>query len=139
VIVVVGGSGRKVGKTTVMCEIIAATPEANWTAVKITPHAHERTRYGDTERYLAAGAVNALLTNELPAAGGNVIIESTSIVDVIKPDLFLFVVGSEPWKPTAAAHAARADTMVKGHVTPAVLDRIRQALQLQADAGSNAK
>jgi Molybdopterin-guanine dinucleotide biosynthesis protein len=40
VIVVVGGQSRKVGKTTVVCEILRATPERGWIAIKISPHAH---------------------------------------------------------------------------------------------------
>ena len=39
-IVVVGGHSRNIGKTTVMCRLIAATRDANWTAVKITQHGH---------------------------------------------------------------------------------------------------
>lgn len=81
-IVVVGGSGKDVGKTAVVCGVIAALPELAWTAVKITGHEYEpvarvpnaigisnrtiweETTPGadtDTERYLAAGARRALL------------------------------------------------------------------------------
>jgi len=65
-IVVVGGSGRGVGKTALVCGLIAALPEFNWTAIKITGHDHgqpkpvwEETQPGqgtDTARFLAAGA-----------------------------------------------------------------------------------
>jgi hypothetical protein len=76
-IVVVGGQARKVGKTSVAAGLIAATPERNWVAVKISRHEHvaladaspcwkadgwvlteERDRSGntDTSRFLAAGA-----------------------------------------------------------------------------------
>jgi molybdopterin-guanine dinucleotide biosynthesis protein len=129
VIVVVGGSGRKVGKTTVACEIIAATAEARWTAIKITPHAHEPSPHGDTERYLAAGATNALLVGgndvfTLPA--GNVLIESNSILDVIEPDLFVFVEGAGEWKCSALHASGRAQFVVQGHATAAVIDAVRQ-------------
>jgi len=39
-IVVVGGSNRGVGKTALVCGLIAALPEYRWTAVKITGHDH---------------------------------------------------------------------------------------------------
>ena len=84
-IVVIGGHSRSVGKTSVVAGLIAALPEFNWTAVKITQHGHgvcsldgapcecatadhsvaiseERDRSGesDTSRFLVAGAVRAL-------------------------------------------------------------------------------
>lgn len=39
-LVIVGGHTRNIGKTTVVCEVIRATPEANWCAIKITQHGH---------------------------------------------------------------------------------------------------
>jgi hypothetical protein len=86
-IVVIGGHSRSVGKTSVVAGLIAALPEFNWTAVKITQYGHgicsangeacdcatgdhswaiseERDRSGesDTSRFLVAGAVQALWT-----------------------------------------------------------------------------
>ncbi len=80
-IVVVGGHTRNVGKTSLIAGLIAALPEARWTAMKITQFGHgkcsvsgsdcgcavdehafalseERDRSGesDTSRFLAAGA-----------------------------------------------------------------------------------
>lgn len=120
-IVVVGGSSRKVGKTTVVCEIIAATPEARWTAIKVSPDDHEPGPTGDTCRYLAAGAVNARLMKEVPELTGNVILESNRILDVLTPDLFVFVAGDGEWKPNVDKYAKRADFVVHGHDTPPVL------------------
>ena len=70
-IIVVGGGGRGVGKTALVCGLIAALPEFAWTAIKITSHPHlgpepvwEETSAGqrcDTTRYLAAGAARAFL------------------------------------------------------------------------------
>ncbi len=81
---VVGGQCRKVGKTALVVDLIAALREFEWTAVKITPHSdsgcpvngpgcgcapHEHTfaireetnpGTGDTGRFLAAGARRAL-------------------------------------------------------------------------------
>jgi hypothetical protein len=39
-LVAVGGHSRSVGKTSVVCGIIAAIPEARWQAIKITQHGH---------------------------------------------------------------------------------------------------
>jgi hypothetical protein len=84
-LVVVGGHSRSVGKTSVVAGLIAALPELEWTAVKITQYGHgvcsangdacdcatadhswaiseERDRSGksDTSRFLLAGARRAL-------------------------------------------------------------------------------
>jgi len=88
--IVVGGSGRNVGKTTLVCGLIAALPEFGWTAVKITGHSHgvdelvyeekivvqecaggEGRTFAqgtDTARYLTAGARRALLVTARGAA-----------------------------------------------------------------------
>jgi len=80
-LVVIGGHSRSVGKTSVVAGLIAALPEFDWTAVKITQYGHgvcsangqpcdcatgdhswaiseERDRSGesDTSRFLIAGA-----------------------------------------------------------------------------------
>ena len=79
-IVVVGGSAKDIGKTALVCAIISALRDFDWTAVKITAHDYiadsvdqvsasvgqscEETEAGsetDTSRYLAAGARRALL------------------------------------------------------------------------------
>jgi hypothetical protein len=84
-IVVIGGHSRSIGKTSVVAGLIAALPEYDWTAVKITQYGHgvcsangapcdcatadhawavseEKDRSGesDTSRFLLAGAVRAL-------------------------------------------------------------------------------
>jgi hypothetical protein len=128
VIVVVGGNRRKAGKTTVVCEIISAIPEAHWTAIKLTPHAHEPADYGDTERYKEAGAVKALLGSELPECSGNLIIESNSIMDDLKPDLFVFVDAGGEWKASALTHLPKADFIVYGKASDELLARVRMML-----------
>jgi molybdopterin-guanine dinucleotide biosynthesis protein len=131
-IVVVGGSSRKVGKTTVMCEIINVTREAGWTALKISPHDHQPGHFGDTDRYIAAGAVKAQLMNDSHAWNsfdGNLIIESNAILDLMTPDIFVFVAGSGEWKSSAVKHADKADFTVYGHVTPELIERIRAFLR----------
>jgi len=115
-ILVVGGSGKGVGKTALVCGLITALPEFHWSAVKITSHTHtgnaaicEETTAGqgtDTARYLAAGAELALLVSasdeELPEmvkrlfkaydSQRNWIIESNRILQHLRPDLCLAVV-----------------------------------------------
>ena len=115
-IVVVGGGGRKAGKTTLIEMLIRALPEARWLAVKISGHAHgiqgwtidreETPDPGtDTGRFLSAGACEAWwlraepghLADAVPkllsvmANFKNVVIESSSITEFIQPDLYLFV------------------------------------------------
>src|SRR4051812_25614126 len=83
-IVVVGGHSRNVGKTSVVAGLIAASPQMQWTAFKITQYGHgicsahgeacdcatadhtwavseERSRLGDSDssHFLAAGALNS--------------------------------------------------------------------------------
>ncbi|MGB8524422.1 MAG: hypothetical protein WCD43_15770 [Candidatus Acidiferrales bacterium] len=84
-LIVVGGQCRKVGKTTLIEDVIKATPDLRWTAVKITPHAEshcpvngsdckcgpaehtfsiyeelDRSGRTGTSRYLLAGAQRSL-------------------------------------------------------------------------------
>jgi hypothetical protein len=137
VIVVVGGQSRNVGKTRAVCDIISATPEASWVAVKVTAHAHavNLDRGSDTDRYLAAGAVEAhLLTGRPPVQlpdGRNLIIESNSILDQLTPDLFFLVVDpSVPdWKPSALRCRRKANAIeVPGYLQPEHLELVRSRL-----------
>ncbi len=84
-IVVIGGHSRSVGKTSVVAGLIAALPEFNWTALKITQYGHgicsangepcdcvtddhtraiteelDRSGETDTSRFLVAGAKRSL-------------------------------------------------------------------------------
>lgn len=125
-VLVIGGSTKDIGKTALVCGVIAALREFQWTAVKITGHDYEpasqmtssagilkqtiweETSAGadtDTARYLAAGARRALLVtrygsdvaiDEIRRALGadrNVIFESNRIIDAVKPDVCLALVG----------------------------------------------
>lgn len=120
-IIVVGGSGRGVGKTTLVCGVIATLPDLQWVAVKITCHEHwtvepiwEESEPGnetDTARYLAAGARRAFLLtvpekrdlNETALGsvlgeffrhagrGQNVIFESNRVLQHVQPNVCLMV------------------------------------------------
>ena len=145
-IVVVGGSGRGVGKTTLICGLIAALPERSWIAVKVSSHVHdtlppvweerEAGQGTDTARYRVAGARRAFLlaapeATALPRvldqlweeceAGANFIFESNRILDYVRPDLCLMVqAGTDP-KPSFS-HAVRvADAIVVHADTDQVL------------------
>jgi len=162
-IVVVGGSTKDIGKTALVCAIISAFRDCDWTAVKITAHDYisdtldhavsasailEETTAGretDTSRYLAAGACRALLVTRTGAqvpiediqravgADRNVIYESNRIVDAIRPDVCLALVGGETTEMKASfLHLLRmADAVVNvgGEVqvveTPAAIPRFR--------------
>jgi hypothetical protein len=137
-ILIVGGSHRGVGKTALVCGLIAGLPDHRWIAVKITSDDHdkptsiwEETEAGqgtDTARYLAAGAGRAFLVTasdgemlerlaELGRILGRdncVIYESNRVVDFVRPDLCLVVDrgGEQGAKPSYARIAALADAMV---------------------------
>jgi hypothetical protein len=79
--ILVGGRSKNAGKTTLVCNIIAALPELGWNAVKITNHQHDvrgcvlrikqkswsiwegtySTESSDTALFLRAGAKSAFL------------------------------------------------------------------------------
>jgi hypothetical protein len=139
-IIVVSGSGRNVGKTSLVCGLIAALDEYNWTAAKITSHVHTelqpiwqesaKGQGSDTARYLAAGAQRAFLitasdgeiplrVQQLQSGPGslqNWIFESNRILACLRPDLCLAVQSkdeTEP-KPSFVRMAHRVDATVVG-------------------------
>ena len=161
-LVVVGGHTRNIGKTSVVAGLIAALPELNWTAIKITqyghgvcssagepcectltdvdhPYAVSRETDGasgtDSSRFLAAGAKRAYwirtaagqLAYAVPElrrifeTSEYAIVESNSILQFFKPDLYLAVMdfGLEDFKPTNLAYLDRADALI-------VIDRGRE-------------
>lgn len=139
-IVVVAGQTRNVGKTQAVCDIIAATREAGWIAVKITPHAHEAAPDSehDTGRYLAAGAVEAHLIHGRPPVelpnGRNRIIESNAILDQLDPDLLFFLVDPEndEWKISALRHVGDSRAVrVTGRIGPDHIAMVRRILSEQ--------
>ncbi len=136
-----------------MCEIIAATQHARWTAVKLTAHDHgadltepvvvdqqEAGTNKDSARYLAAGAKRALWIrcrpNDIaravePLLQGNTIIESNSAVGVIPADFVVFIRSeSSPSKLSAKRASEMAHIHVDG-INDEVLDRIRALISEQ--------
>lgn len=147
VLVVVGGHSRKVGKTAVVAGLIRALPEACWTAVKISRHDHlggspapyqiERKKEPDetdTGRFLAAGAARSYLLSaqegDLHAlfaplrlileASANAIVETTSALEFLHPDLYLAVIhpGLDDVKESWLHHLDRVTACVAHEVEP---------------------
>jgi hypothetical protein len=125
-----------VGKTALVCALIASLPEFHWTAVKLTAEEHgisepvwEETEPGqetDTARYLAAGARRALLATapqgripisqiwESIGPSANVVFESNRIAAYQKPNLCLAVLGAPgiPIKPSFREFMHQSDALV---------------------------
>ena len=157
-VIVVGGHTRSIGKTQLVCDVIAAFPDARWIAGKITQYGHgvcaqngqdcdcapdehicavswekRRNTGTDSARFLAAGARrsfwlrtkqgflaegmpllrDALRQTETSENGepANLILESNTLLQFLKPSLYLMVV-----------HPAKAD--------------FKQSAQLQIDRAS---
>jgi len=168
-LIVVGGHTRSIGKTQLVCDIIAALPQAHWLAGKITQYGHGvcaqngedcdcaptdhvvalnwesrsaplTTAVSDSARFLQAGAERAfwlrtkqtylaegmpLLRDALASAaqrendsvavdGLNVIIESNSLLQFVKPSLYVTVLDimREDFKDSARQMLDRADVFV---------------------------
>lgn len=67
-IVVVGGHSRNIGKTSVVCALIAAMPERHWTAIKITQCKHDSTARETCDCELAGQAIGITEERDSKAA-----------------------------------------------------------------------
>jgi hypothetical protein len=152
-LVVVGGHTRNIGKTSVVAGLIAALPQYDWTAMKITQHGHgicsavgepcdcaveydhpyaitEESAPGSTDsaRFLAAGARRAFwlrtavgqlghaaaVIREIVDSSENTIVESNSIMQFWKPDLYIVVLDFDTadFKNSALRYLDRANCLV---------------------------
>jgi len=159
-LIVVGGHTRSIGKTQLVCQLIAALPAANWIAGKITQYGHGvcatnghdcdcaptehvvaldwETQVGsgtDSARFLLAGARKSFwmrtkqgyLAEGMPMlrealsptknsgrADVNVIVESNSLLQFVKPSLYVSVLDPErtDFKETAQTMLDRADVLM---------------------------
>jgi hypothetical protein len=161
-LIVVGGHTRSIGKTQLVCDLIAALPQAEFIAGKITQFGHgvcaqngefcgcapddhtsafnweaDPTSGTDSARFLAAGAHHSFwlrtkqgylaegmpllreplkqLRNEADTDSAvNLIIESNSLLQFLKPSLYLVVLDpqKQDFKPTAQSILDRADAFV---------------------------
>lgn len=142
-VIVIAGQARNVGKTALACAILRAFPERHWTAVKITPHTHTtESTSPDTERFLAAGARRAVLLESpdlehdihridaILAAGGDVLIESNTVLLYHQPDVAFLVTSNaiSEVKPSAIAILDRVHAVVSSELTEAMTALIRSKL-----------
>lgn len=141
-LVVVGGHSRKIGKTSVIEGLLRDTSHLAWTALKISANRHSTGSEGafqltletepgadcDSARYLRAGATRALWlranASQIPvgvaaafghlAKGGNVLVESNRVLDVVSPRLYLVLLdfAVDDFKDSTRKHFARADAFV---------------------------
>ncbi len=168
-LIVVGGHTRNIGKTSVVCSIIRATPHLGWSAIKITQYGHgvcskdgepcecalpdhpfalqqelNATAGTDTSRFLAAGARKSYwartaagnLGEGIPAlrrlweSGNNTIIESNSILQFVKPDLYLAVLdfAAADFKESSRRYLDRADALIAVSTAPPVWNGVAESL-----------
>jgi molybdopterin-guanine dinucleotide biosynthesis protein len=160
-LIVVGGHTRSIGKTQLVCDLIAALPHANWIAGKITQYGHgvcatnghdcdcaptehivamdwesSSTSGTDSVRFLQAGAARsfwlrtkqgylaqgmpplrealAKVHNSNGSDGLNVIVESNSLLQFVKPSLYVtvFDAARDDFKDSARQMQDRADVFV---------------------------
>jgi hypothetical protein len=161
-LIVVGGHTRSIGKTQLVCDLIAALPQAHFIAGKITQFGHgvcaqngescgcapddhtsafswefDATGGTDSARFLAAGArrsfwlrtkqgylaegmpllresLNQARTEDAANIPINLIIESNSLLQFLKPSLYFAVLDpqKQDFKPTAQFILDRADAFV---------------------------
>lgn len=159
-VIVVGGHTRSIGKTQLVCDLIAAFPNENWIAGKITQYGHgvcaqngencdcapdehvcaisweQRASETDSGRFLAAGARRSFwlrtkqgflaegmpllrtalrrLETEDRSAAGRVILESNTLLQFLKPSLYLMVLdpSKADFKESARLQMDRASAFV---------------------------
>ena len=159
-VIVVGGHTRSIGKTQLVCDLIAAFPEKNWIAGKITQYGHgvcaqngdhcdcapdehvcaisweQRPNETDSGRFLAVGARRSFwlrtkqgfLAEGMPLlraalhetesdstdVSGNLILESNTLLQFLKPSLFLMVVdpAKADFKDSARMQMDRASAVI---------------------------
>jgi len=141
-IVIVGGHSRNIGKTSVVCRLVEAFAEYRWTAIKVSQHEHPEVGEGvpavleerdpasdsDSSRYLSAGAVRSLWVRTSEgqlaeavasirfeiATSQNVVIESNSVLSLVKPDILLLVLDAlvPDFKVSALQFLERADAVL---------------------------
>jgi hypothetical protein len=160
-LIVVGGHTRSIGKTQLVCDLVAALQSANWLAGKITQYGHgvcatnghecdcapsehivaldweSDARTGtDSARFLRSGAARSFwlrtkqgyLAEGMPALrealthaqktivsdGINMIVESNSLLQFVKPSLYVAVLDAkrDDFKDSARQMLDRADVFV---------------------------
>ena len=160
-LIVVGGHTRSIGKTQLVCDLIAALPSAKWLAGKITQYGHgvcatvghdcdcaptehivaldweSGSASGtDSARFLQAGAARSFwlrtkqgylaegmpplreaiagVGNSVGGDGVNVVVESNSLLQFVRPSLYVTVFDAtrDDFKDSARQMLDRADVFV---------------------------
>jgi hypothetical protein len=159
-VIVVGGHTRSIGKTQLVCDLIAAFPNENWIAGKITQYGHgvcaqngencdcapddhvcaisweTRANETDSGRFLAAGARRSFWLrtkqgflaegmpllrkalheseNDTHSTPARVILESNTLLQFLKPTLYLMVLdpSKADFKDSAKLQMDRASAFV---------------------------
>ncbi|SRR6266404_1555979 len=160
-VIIVGGHTRSIGKTQLVCDLIAAFPNENWIAGKITQYGHgvcaqngencdcapddhvcaisweKSANETDSGRFLAAGArrsfwlrtkqgflaegmpllrkaLREAAETDYPNAPGHVILESNTLLQFLKPLLYLMVLdpSKADFKESARLQMDRASAFV---------------------------
>ena len=159
-VIIVGGHTRSIGKTQLVCDLIAAFPQEKWVAGKITQYGHgvcaqngencdcapdehicaisweKRANDTDSGRFLAAGARRSFwlrtkqgflaegmpllrkalqdLEDTEPSTAGRVILESNTLLQFLKPSLYLMVLdpSKADFKDSAKLQMDRASSFV---------------------------
>jgi len=179
-VIVVGGHTRSIGKTQLVCDLIAAFPNENWIAGKITQYGHgvcaqngencdcapddhvcaisweKRANETDSGRFLAAGARRSFwlrtkqgfLAEGMPllrealhdsendnrSTPARVILESNTLLQFLKPSLYLMVLdpSKADFKDSAKLQMDRASAFVLRQPVPMEQNAAAwQALPLQ--------
>jgi hypothetical protein len=170
-VIVVGGHTRSIGKTQLVCDLIAAFPKENWIAGKITQYGHgvcaqngqdcdcapdehicaisweKRASETDSGRFVAAGARRSFwlrtkqgflaegmplvrkalheLEGEDQRTPGHVILESNTLLQFVRPSLYLMVLdpSKADFKDSARLQMDRASAFVLRQPLTAAADR----------------
>lgn len=138
-IIGIGGSSSKVGKTTLACRLLKTPTFRGWGAIKYTKTSlyssiiddHELLKDKDTGRLIKAGAESVLwvrspyrelhelleiATQRLSHLKG-VIIEGNSAIEVLRPDIVIFICKGAEFKSSAEAILRMADIVI-GNLPP---------------------
>lgn len=149
--VIVGSEARKLGKTSLICQIISSSPALQWTAVKMTAEPHlapsdswvirEELQPGpsDSGRYLEAGAARSffvqadrarlrvavkVIQSRISEAGPMVIESTSSFLEFDDALKLLFLAPTKGGrKELATSYRQRADAFLLGPGVAAPDDR----------------
>jgi hypothetical protein len=119
-LILIGGHSRSVGKSTILAAVRDALAPLPWKAIKISRHRHVATAAplrmdrGEGQILLRAPESGlgeaARFIAQFPCA----LVESNRLIELVQPDLALFVARQTiaDWKDSATAFLARSDAAI---------------------------